>query len=117
MLAALPESEWPSNLVSYKAAQTEALPHDLPDEDVQPISDYQYRNRIHSLLRTEKIEQGKASRRVFFLDALKAQVSDDYAASVAKREAGRVKRGSHCQSGGIRFFGCLSVGNVAMSSA
>lgn len=75
MLTALPTDEWPAHLVDYKAATIESLPWDMSDEDVQNVSDYQYRDRLRTLSRTEKVEQGKARR---VLDALKEQIGADY---------------------------------------
>ena len=43
-------------------------------ETVQVIADYQYRDRIRYLVRTEAIEQGKAKQ---VLNALKAQIPAD----------------------------------------
>lgn len=71
MLLALPSDEIPSRLAIYEKVEVADLPVNLSDEDVQLIADYQYRNRIRTLLRTEKVEQTKAQR---VLDALKAQI-------------------------------------------
>lgn len=76
MLTALPAGEWPTHLVDYKAATIESLPWDMSDEDIDAVGDYQYRDRLRSLIRTERVEQGKARR---VLDALKAQIGEDYA--------------------------------------
>jgi hypothetical protein len=74
MLAALPQGEPPAEILQYMSTKTEELPFDVPLETVQLISDYQYRDRIAYLVRTEAIEQGKAKR---VLDALKAQIPAD----------------------------------------
>ena len=58
MLAELPQDSWPSDLLTYKNTPTEALPEGLDDASVGLIADYQYRDRIRNLLRSEKIEQG-----------------------------------------------------------
>jgi hypothetical protein len=79
MLAALPQDSWPSDLVTYKNTPTEALPENLDDVSVGLVADYQYRDKIRSLLRSEKIEQGKAGR---VRDALKSQIGADYDALV-----------------------------------
>ena len=84
MLAALPQGDWPSNLVNYKGATTDALPESLDDADVALIADYQYRDRIRNLLRSEKVEQGKASR---VRDALKSQIGADYDVLIAAYKA------------------------------
>lgn len=75
MLQSLPTDEWPAHLVDYKAATIESLPWDMSDDDIQSVSDYQYRDRLRTLSRTEKVEQGKARR---VLDALKEQIGADY---------------------------------------
>jgi hypothetical protein len=75
MLAALPQDSWPDNLLPYKDAAIDKLPESLDDATVNTISEYQYRDRIRNLLRTEKVEQSKASR---VRDALKVQIGADY---------------------------------------
>ena len=80
MLAALPQGDWPSNLITYKNSTTDSLPESLDDASVASIADYQYRDKIRNLLRSEKVEQGKASR---VRDALKSQIGADYDALLA----------------------------------
>lgn len=77
MLAALPDDEWPAHLADYKAATIDSLPWDMADADVDAVNDYQYRDRLRALSRTERTEQGKARR---VLDALKVQIGADYEA-------------------------------------
>ena len=84
MLAVLPTDEWPINLVEYQNTDITNIPQSVSDSDIQTISDYQYRDRLRSLLRTERIEQGKASR---VLDALKLQIGQDYTTLVASYKA------------------------------
>lgn len=84
MLAELPTDEWPAHLVDYTAAAIESLPVAMSDEDVGAVSDYQYRDRLRALLRTERVEQGKASR---VLVALKTQIGPDADAAVAAFKA------------------------------
>jgi hypothetical protein len=84
MLAALPQDSWPDNLLSYKDAAIDKLPESFDDATVNTISDYQYRDRLRNLLRTEKIEQGKATR---VRDALKSQIGADYDALLAAYKA------------------------------
>jgi hypothetical protein len=80
MLAALPQENWPDDLVQYKEAAIDKLPESLDDDVVLTISEHQYRDRIRNLLRTEKVEQSKATR---VRDALKAQIGTDYDSFVA----------------------------------
>ena len=84
MLLALPTEDWPVNLLDYKATPIEQLPAGMDEETVDEIADLQYRDRIVGLLRTEKVEQKKASR---VLDALKAQIGETYAADLAAYKA------------------------------
>jgi hypothetical protein len=84
MLDALPLGPWPERLQDYRATPIEQLPVDMSEDDVGLIADFQYRDRITGLLRTEKVEQGKARR---VLDALKSQIGDDYDALLAAHKA------------------------------
>ena len=74
MLEDLPQGEAPAEIAQYMSTKVEELPFDVPLETVQIVSDYQYRDRIRYLIRTEAIEQGKAKA---VLNALKAQIPAD----------------------------------------
>ena len=84
MLVALPADAWPSDLEAFKSVKTEDLPHELSDDQVAQIADYQYRDRLRVLVRTEKAEQNKSIR---IRDVLKAQIGADYDALVAAYKA------------------------------
>ena len=84
MLLALPSEDWPQDWVAFKGVKVEELPHSLSDDDAQAISDYQYRDRLRSLIRTEKAEQSKSIR---IRDVLKAQIGDNYEALVLAYKA------------------------------
>ena len=84
MLSVLPTDAWPEALVQYQGAEIANIPHSVSDADIQTISDYQYRDRLRALLRTERIEQGKAAR---VLDALKTQIGADYSTLVNEYKA------------------------------
>jgi hypothetical protein len=71
MLTGLPQDALPSNLAQYANMETQNLPWDMSDEDVQTIAQYQYRDKLRSLVRTERVEQNKAK---LVLEALKAQI-------------------------------------------
>jgi hypothetical protein len=71
MLTGLPQDAFPSGLVQHVNAETQSLPFDMSDDDVQTIAQYQYRDKLRSLLRSEKVEQNKAR---LVLEALKAQI-------------------------------------------
>lgn len=79
MLSTLPSDDWPEDIASYRNSTMEDLPHSLTDEQVQSFTDYQYRDRLRNLLRTEKAEQSKSIR---LLDAMKAQIGSDYVSLV-----------------------------------
>ena len=74
MLSALPTDEWPQSIEQYKNVPSDAIPFNVSLEIVQLAADYQYRDRISQLLRSENIEQNKSKR---VLDALKAQIPQD----------------------------------------
>lgn len=78
MLAALPEGDWPEELVQYKGAEADSL-LGVDLDVVQVVSDYAYRDKIAQLLRSEIIEQGKSKR---VLAALKAQIDPAELASL-----------------------------------
>ena len=86
MLTGLPQDAIPSNLSQYANTETQNLPWDMSDENVQAIAQYQYRDKLRSLLRSEKIEQSKAR---LVLEALKAQIiaSDlNYESMIAEKK-------------------------------
>jgi len=70
MLAALPADDWPENLAQYQRSTLDQV----PDEHDQTVSDYQYRDRLRLLLKTERLERSK-SYRVY--QALLAQLPAD----------------------------------------
>ena len=74
MMAAMSSEEWPEALSAWASTEIANLPATMSDEDVELISDLQYRDRIRSLIRTEKAEQNKARR---VLEALKQQIGAD----------------------------------------
>jgi hypothetical protein len=80
MLAVLPTDTWAEELLQYKDAAIDRLPDSLDDDIINTISEYQYRDKIKNLLRTEKVEQSKAVR---VRDALKSQIGSDYDALLA----------------------------------
>jgi hypothetical protein len=88
MLAALPQENWSEELLPYKDAAIDKLPESFDDETVNTISDYQYRDKIRALLRTEKVEQSKAIR---VRDALKTQIGSDYDALLASYKASQTQ--------------------------
>ena len=84
MLATLPQGDWPENLVDFKILPIEALPITMSDIDVQAVADYQFRDKLRGLLRTERVEQSKATR---IKDAIKIQITGDYDTLLAAYKA------------------------------
>lgn len=74
ILSNLPQGDIPSEISQYMASPTEDLPFFLSDTVFQQITDYQYRNRVRDLIRSEKTEQNKSKH---LLEALKAQIPAD----------------------------------------
>lgn len=74
MLTALPAGEWPAELSQWSSTSVGDLPISMSDQDVETITDYQYRDRLRSLLRSERAEQNKAQR---VLVALKSQIGSN----------------------------------------
>jgi hypothetical protein len=70
MLLALPDDEWPGNLAQYKTATLDQVPDEFDDI----VSQYQYRDRLRYLLKTEKAERAKSFR---VYEALLAQLPAD----------------------------------------
>jgi hypothetical protein len=70
MVAGLPEGDWPADLVQYKTATLDLVPDELDDI----VSQYQYRDRLRYLIKTEKAERAKSFR---VYEALLAQLPED----------------------------------------
>lgn len=74
MLVSLPQDNISAELAQYLNTQPDDLPIEMEIATVMLISQYQYRDRLKKLLRTENIEQSKAKA---VLDSLKAQLPAD----------------------------------------
>lgn len=70
MIDMLPNS-WPAHLEAYKSSQPVDLFNALPFEDLELISDLQYKEHLQKLLLTERLEQRKST---FVLKALKSKL-------------------------------------------
>jgi hypothetical protein len=81
MLQSLPQNDWPDNLVQYKDTTGDKLPHEMDPYNVMLVADYQYRDRLRGVLRTEMMEQSKAKR---VRDARKIQIGDQYTTLLAE---------------------------------
>jgi hypothetical protein len=81
MLVGLPQDSWPENLVQYQRSTLDQVPDQLD----QTVSDYQYRDRIRSLLKTERLERSKAFR---IYEALLSRIPEaDRATAIAAAQA------------------------------
>jgi len=69
MLAALPQDDWPSHLVQYANATLDQVPDEFDDI----VSQYQYRDRLRFLIKTERAERAKSFR---VYEALIAQLPE-----------------------------------------
>lgn len=69
ILKLIPET-LPDRLLEYTNSTIECLIDKMPFDDIQKISDYQFRKKIELTLTTEKLEQRKSK---FILQALLAQ--------------------------------------------
>lgn len=70
MLEELPKDEWPLNIAHY---QNSEVPYDAGMEVAQLVSDYQFRDKLRRLLRSELLEQSKSMR---VKRALEAQLEE-----------------------------------------
>jgi len=75
MLEKLPKGEWPTDIAMYWNVPISDLPMNINIEDVARINDYQYRDQITKLLRTELMEQNKSKQ---ILEVIKDQITGDY---------------------------------------
>jgi hypothetical protein len=56
MLAALPQDDWPVNLAQYQYVTLDQV----PDEHDDIVNQYQFRDRLRHLLKTERAERAKS---------------------------------------------------------
>ena len=70
MLLVLPQGDWPENLAQYQKMSAEGIPHDVHDD----VINYQYRDRLSLLLKTEKAERNKT---YLVYQALLSQLPED----------------------------------------
>ena len=83
MLESLPTGDWPEHLAQYRFSTLDQV----PDEFDQEVSDYQYRDRLRSLLKTERLERNKASR---IYEALVARLPADQIESLVLAAKARI---------------------------
>ena len=83
MLAALPQGDWPGHLVQYKNSTLDQV----PDEHDAEVNDYQFRDRLRYLLKTEKAERNKSFK---IYEALIAQLPADQIQSLVVAAQARI---------------------------
>jgi hypothetical protein len=74
IVAGYPMGEWPAELLPFKGMSAEEIPHGLGDNIEEGIMQYNYRDRLLYLLRTEKREQNVSLN---LLNVLKSQLPPD----------------------------------------
>ena len=82
-LAALPQGEWPSNIAQYANSTLDQV----PDEYDAIVNDYQFRDRLRSLLKTERAERNKAFK---IYESLVAQLPADQIESLVLAAQARI---------------------------
>lgn len=87
IINSLPEGDWPEDIAMYKNVTAEQLPESLTMEEVELINDYNYRDRLKFLIRTETMERNK-SQRIF--DAMKQRLSAEELATLVAQIRGIV---------------------------
>ena len=81
MLEALPQGDWPKELLPFKGKS----PDNYPSDKVQEIADLEFRDRLSALLRTEQIERGKSA---LVLATLKARIpAGQFAGAISSAKA------------------------------
>ena len=83
VLSALPTGDWPEHLAQYQYSTLDKV----PDEYDQLVSDYQYRDRIRLLLKTERLERNKAFK---IFEALVSQLPADQVATLVAAAQQRI---------------------------
>lgn len=86
LLQTLPQEDWPENIAQYKGVTDLDL---VPDEFDDIVNEYNFRDRIRSLLKTEKRERLKSYQMYqVLLSQLPADLKDQYIAeAIAKHNA------------------------------
>ena len=65
--------DWTEELAKFKGMTSEQIATNVPDADMQLVSDLVFRDKIAVTLKIEKLEQSKA---IHVLNALKAQLEN-----------------------------------------
>lgn len=89
ILPSLPEGDWPSHLAHLRGLSDHEAAFACDPADIDVLSQYQFRDRIANLIKSERVERAKAAA---ILGALDAQLTGSrreaaLQAAVARREA------------------------------
>ena len=82
ILSTLPEGDWPDNIVGYRGVMVDNLPESLSIEDIETINNYNYRDRLRYLIRTETIERNKSIK---LLESLKSRLTSEELATLIEQ--------------------------------
>lgn len=88
MLLSLPQDEWPEHLVAYQGIDGHDAAFACPAEYIEELAQYQMRDQIQNLIKSEKMERAKAAA---ILSAVDAQLTGPnraaaIEAAIARRE-------------------------------
>jgi hypothetical protein len=83
ILAALPQDDWPDHLAQYKNSTLDQV----PDEYDAIVNDYQFRDRVRYLIKTERAERNKSFK---IYEALIAQLPADQLQSLVMAAQARI---------------------------
>lgn len=82
-LAAMPQGDWPEHLVQYQNSTLDQV----PDEYDTIVSEYQFRDRLRYLLKTERAERLKTFK---IYEALVAQLPADQIETLVAQAQARI---------------------------
>ena len=82
-LATMPQDDWPEHLVQYQTATLDQV----PDEFDAIVSEYQFRDRLRYLLKTERAERLKTFK---IYEALVARLPEDQVATLVAEAHARI---------------------------
>ena len=82
-VAALPDGDWPVHLVQYQNSTLDQV----PDEFDSIVNDYQFRDRLRYLLKTERAERNKSFK---IYEALVSQLPVDQIESLVIAAKARI---------------------------
>lgn len=89
MLAALPQGEWPARLEQFRGLPDHDAAFKCDAEDVELLAQYQLRDRVSNLIKSEVVEKAKVTAILAVLDGQLTGGRREAAltAAIARREA------------------------------